>query len=821
MNYRLFGYSLGCVLVLASTAAFGHTEHDKARFVASNGLDAGACDMLASPCASVAYAARQANKGDRILIAGGSYAIESAEDLFFVTAGLLQVVPGFNRYDLYRQPDPVGNPVMLTGVPVAYRSELEARGFHVVADGKTMDRTAERQGAQMLEAVAAMSVAKAAAPCTGGTADGLACESIDLLSHTPLNVFSTNPSQANDIWGFFDLNTFREYVVIGLRNGYSIMDVTAPEAPVEVASFSATSTTWRDIKILQQFDATTGRFEAYAYVTADGASDQLQIVDLSNLPHSATRLTAGGDFQAAHNVYLTNTDYATGLPLAGTTPRLHIAGASTGGGALREFSLAQATTPALTHVTPGGYSHDAASFRVVDARASQCANATGTCEVVADFNESTIELWDVTGGAAPVQLSSTPYNNFAYTHSGWATEDSQFLFVHDELDEQQRGLNTTLRIFSLADLQAPTLVGTWSGPTRAIDHNGFVRGNRYYMSNYTRGLTILDVSAPANPIEVGFLDTFAPSDTDAFSGAWGVYPFLPSGTIAVSDIDSGLYLAVDQTRSSAAGRLTIRDANQASAEGDTLAWTVDREDGSTGAVSVDYSFIPAGIDNNDLSIASGTLTWAAGDNAPQQISVVVQDNGLVDPLRTVVVSLHNPQGGATLGTTSTGFGAISDIGSAAELAFLDSQTVSVSEDAAQAVVTIRRIGSAVAPATVDVTVGGSASEGQDFSSNTPAQLSWGAGDSSPRSLTFTIIDDSDDEPNETLQVTLSNPQGAAIAGASTVERTIIDNDTTTPTPTTPTTPPSTGGGGGGGLSSLWVLLLLSLGWRRRIIRRGL
>ena len=103
---------------------------------------------------------------------------------------------------------------------------------------------------------------------------------------------------------------------------------------------------------------------------------------------------------------------------------------------------------------------------------------------------------------------SQPYPNARYTHSGWWTEDGRYLFVHDELDERDFNLNTTVRVFDMANLRAPVLAGSWVGPTRAIDHNGYVRGNRYYFSNYSEGLTVLDITNPATPTRVGFFDTF-------------------------------------------------------------------------------------------------------------------------------------------------------------------------------------------------------------------------------------------------------------------------------------------------------------------------
>ena len=66
-------------------------------------------------------------------------------------------------------------------------------------------------------------------------------------------------------------------------------------------------------------------------------------------------------------------------------------------------------------------------------RDTQCVNADVHCEVLVDFNETSFEIYDATRADAPVELSSSGYDNLAYVHSGWLTEDQQFAFVHDEL----------------------------------------------------------------------------------------------------------------------------------------------------------------------------------------------------------------------------------------------------------------------------------------------------------------------------------------------------------------------------------------------------
>jgi choice-of-anchor B domain-containing protein len=85
--------------------------------------------------------------------------------------------------------------------------------------------------------------------------------------------------------------------------------------------------------------------------------------------------------------------------------------------------------------------------------------------------------------------------------------------------------------------------------TRAIDHDMYVRGDYLYQSNLMSGLRILDISDPENPVEVAFFDT-VPDDEDAtaFGGSWSNSPYFPSGVIAVSSWNEGLFLLKKRAR---------------------------------------------------------------------------------------------------------------------------------------------------------------------------------------------------------------------------------------------------------------------------------
>jgi choice-of-anchor B domain-containing protein len=334
--------------------------------------------------------------------------------------------------------------------------------------------------------------------------------------------------------------------VVGHRNGTAVFDVTVPSAPLQVGNIPGNPSSWREVKVYQLPGVNGGPHRAYAYVTTEAPGSGLQIIDLSNLPAGVSLANTLAEFTTSHTVYISNVDYATMAALPNQQAYLYIAGANVSGGAFRIYDLVDPVHPHLVTPSPqgNGYMHDSTSMLITDNRTTQCAAAHNPCEVLVDFNETTVDLWDVTEKAAPVRLSTTGYPTASYTHSGWPTADNRYIVVHDELDELRRSLNTHIYTLDIADLRAPSMVTSYIGGVGSTDHNGYNIGNRYYVSHYKRGLVIFDSSNPRALTEVGSFDTYlTPAANSAGTdGAWGVYPFLPSGTILVSDIENGLFL---------------------------------------------------------------------------------------------------------------------------------------------------------------------------------------------------------------------------------------------------------------------------------------
>ncbi len=530
-------------LIALATPTEAHRSGFPFRFVAQDGVDQDDCDDPTAPCRTILYAINRAMLGDQVRVAAGTYFVDNA-DINLLRSPVIPVKGGYQSNDQFAVQNTEENKTYLVGPDASYKEDLEANGFVLLTDAKQVDLEITDQTINLQSKIAEVT---SFTPCQNNSADGYPCQGIDLLARMPLSSFSSTPSAANDIWGYVDLDDNREYAIIGLWNGTAVVDVTDPFNPVEIGTISGLGTTWRDIKVYQFFNGAENRWDAYAYVVADNVNQGLQIIDLSDLPNSISLANTYTGFQRAHNIYLSDVDYTTGVTQSDKTAYAYILGSNLDGGRAHILDLTNPTSPVQTagSFSASGYVHDASTLIITDTRTADCAGHN-PCEIYVDFNENTVDLWDVTDKSAPVQISVTPYDGARYTHSGWWSEDRMFIFIQDELDELFVGHNTRLRVLDISDLTTPFISRVWEGPSSAIDHNGYTRKNHYYMSNYRRGLTLLDVADPNQPQHIAYFDTYPADDNGSFSGAWGVYPYLPSGTLLISDISNGLYLLREQ-----------------------------------------------------------------------------------------------------------------------------------------------------------------------------------------------------------------------------------------------------------------------------------
>ena len=368
-------------------------------------------------------------------------------------------------------------------------------------------------------------LALAQTPCNNGTAGAYSCNGYDLQSTFSLGELGA--SLGNDSWGWTDPADGKEYALIGLNNGTAFIDVSDPINPVYLGKLPTHtgSSTWRDVKV----------YSDHAFIVSEANGHGMQVFDLTRLrnvanpPNTFTEDAHYNGFGSAHNIVINeDSGYAYGV------------GTSTFNGGAHFVNIQNPLNPvAAGGYAAGLYTHDAQilTYNGPD------SDYTGR-EIFIGSNEDSIVIADITDKSNPITISSISYNNVAYTHQGWFTEDQRYFIVGDEVDELNLGGNTRTIVFDLNDLDAPAFHFEHFGETAAIDHNGYVVGDKYYMANYRAGMRVLDVSDIANQniSEVGYFDTFPGSNGAAFDGAWNVYPFFASGNIVISDLDRGFFL---------------------------------------------------------------------------------------------------------------------------------------------------------------------------------------------------------------------------------------------------------------------------------------
>lgn len=378
--------------------------------------------------------------------------------------------------------------------------------------------------------------------CKSGKASGFDCRDADLVSYLPAKAIgATRGVLINDLWGWTDTTTGREFALVGRTDGTAFVEVTDPAKPVFLGSLPLTegarSNIWRDIKI----------YKNHAYIVADGAGPHgMQVFDLTQLRHVAGapvtfKETAHYDrIFSAHNIVInpeTGFAYTVGNSMGGETC----------GGGLHMVDIRDPERPRFagcqadptTGTARTGYIHDA-----------QCVTYRGPDEqyrgreICFNSSETALGIADVTDKSAPKALSTAAYPNVAYAHQGWLSEDQRYFYLDDEGDELAgTAPRTRTVIFDVSDLDDPVVAKEYFGETAASDHNLYVRGNYIYESNYVAGLRVLDIKDPVNPVEVGYFDTVPLGENAAgFAGSWSNYPYFKSGVVAVTSMREGLFM---------------------------------------------------------------------------------------------------------------------------------------------------------------------------------------------------------------------------------------------------------------------------------------
>ena len=305
----------------------------------------------------------------------------------------------------------------------------------------------------------------------------------------------------------------REYAIIGSTNGTHIIDINDAENINEIGfiqgAFNGSGVIHRDYHIFQDL----------LYAVCDQGESTLQIIDLSNLPESLDVVYDSDElFSRAHNIFIDTISQK----LYSCSAKGYDDFDSYWTSSLCIYDISSPLQPSLLY-NMNEYIPNTHDIWVDNDTAF--INCPGNGTLVWEFKDQ------------PIQLSSfTSYPDFGTNHSGWKYGDI-YVFA-----EENNGYD--LKIVDATNISDLELISTFNSNVNefSIAHNLMIKDNLVYLSYYQDGLQVFDISDPSNPVKIAYYDTYIPVNTGGYAGAWGVYAFLPSGKILISDVQSGLFV---------------------------------------------------------------------------------------------------------------------------------------------------------------------------------------------------------------------------------------------------------------------------------------
>ena len=350
---------------------------------------------------------------------------------------------------------------------------------------------------------------------------------------TLLGEFEWQNTEGSDIWGWYNPNNGYEYALVGLNDGFSCVDVTNPTNPTEMFYISSKNSTWRDVKT----------WNNYAYVTTE-ADTGLLIVDLNDMTGQThwyvTNFTnpvngSSTEFTSAHNLYIDENGIAY-IFGAGSN-----SGSNPSDGVIFLDVESNPTNPYYLGEWGDHYIHD--------------GMARGDTLYAGCINIGELYIIDVSDKNNPIVLGHRPTpSNFS--HNIWVSDDGNYVFTTDEKSNAFIGSYDITNLSNIIEIDR-----IQSNPgSNSVPHNTHVDGNFLITSWYRDGTVVHDITYPDNIIQVAYFDSYIGGGNNGpnngFDGCWGTYPYLPSGNIISSDINSS---------SSQSGRLLVfrRDFQQA------------------------------------------------------------------------------------------------------------------------------------------------------------------------------------------------------------------------------------------------------------------
>jgi choice-of-anchor B domain-containing protein len=346
-------------------------------------------------------------------------------------------------------------------------------------------------------------VAVASPSPAGGAVNMTLLSRVDLatLAQAPPVSGVVGPAAATSAagnWGYTTASG-RRFALTGLSNGLSIVEVTDPVRPRNVALVPGPASQWREIRT----------YGEYVYVTTEAAWG-LDIVSLRDPDRPRKIQTLSRTFRSAHSLWI---DTDRGL--------LFVNGSNGRAGGMRILDVgANPEDPPEVGAFTDYYIHD--------------SYTRGTVLFASAISDGFEALLDVSDPGRVREITRF-FTGGRFTHNSWLTRDGRYLFTTDERTGQP------VEGWDITTPTAPRKVTQFIANPAAIAHNVMIDGDRLLVSHYTEGVYLLDVTSAEQPRVIGSYDTF-PGASGGFNGAWGAYIFPASNLIVVSDIQGGLFV---------------------------------------------------------------------------------------------------------------------------------------------------------------------------------------------------------------------------------------------------------------------------------------
>ena len=309
-------------------------------------------------------------------------------------------------------------------------------------------------------------------------------------------------------WGYAD-GQGREYALVCLRSrGLEVVDVTNPRRPERIARITSFQKDLKEVQVYRH------------YALAINEYGPMEIIDLSNPAQPEIIALYQESFTGAHNIFV-NEHFAY---VVGTHPVNEPDDDAHSG--LHIIDLSNPEQPKLAGKYEAGfYIHDL-----------YVQNDTA---FVGGLRSHQVVTLDVKNKRNIRELAGF---RVRYPHTVRRGGNPNILIVNDE------GKGQDVQFFDVRDPHNVRKVGSYITDPEISPHNVEPIGNLAYIAYFEDMLRVVEYSDPANPVEVGFYDTYPENPSHGQpegahqTAAWGVYPHTPSGNIYISDMTKGLYI---------------------------------------------------------------------------------------------------------------------------------------------------------------------------------------------------------------------------------------------------------------------------------------